>query len=290
MNYRHAYHAGNFADVVKHAVLALVIEHLKRKEAPFRVIDTHAGRGRYELVSGPARRTGEWQGGIGRLLGPEAACAPEPAARLLAPYLEVVRRENPGGGLRAYPGGPRVARALLRRDDTLVVNELHRDDARALGQLFTRDRQTKVLALDGWIALKSLLPPKERRGVVLIDPPFEEPGEFVRMTFGLAEAIRRFATGVYLLWYPIKDERLVARFHNALAGLGLARLLIAEVSIRPARNPNVLSGCGLAIVNPPYRLGGHVDVLLQFLAHALAVAPGGGHRLLWISGEDHAKA
>src|SRR3990170_5575144 len=163
MNYRHAYHAGNFADVLKHAVLALVIEHLKRKPAPFRVIDTHAGVGLYDLSGAEAATTGEWRDGIGRLFG---AALAKPVAELLAPYFSVVRQENPSGRLERYPGSPLIARRLLRRGDRLIANELHPEDGDSLRRLFAGDPQTKVLALDGWVALKALLPPKERRGVV----------------------------------------------------------------------------------------------------------------------------
>ena len=215
MNYRHIYHAGNFADVVKHATVALIVEHLKLKPAPFRVIDTHAGIGRYELAAIEAEKTGEWRDGIGRLL---AEPLPSEIAAILAPYLAAVEEENlgrePGADPTAYPGSPLVARHLMRDNDQLVVNELHPDDNELLQQLFKRDRQTKVLGIDGWVALKSLLPPKERRGLVLIDPPFEEPGELTRLAQGLGEAARRFATGTFVLWYPIKDARPVHAFRR----------------------------------------------------------------------------
>lgn len=282
MNYRHAFHAGNFADVMKHAVLALVIAHLKHKDTPFRVIDTHAGVGRYELTSGPAERTGEWRNGIGRLLGPNAQALPAAIEPLLAPYLDSVRNFNRPGGLTVYPGSPMIARTMLRAGDILAVNELHPDDGRRLAALFRGDRQVKVSALDGWIALKALLPPKERRGVVLIDPPFEQPGELIRLTEGLAEAVRRFATGIYLLWYPIKDEKPIQRFHRALAELALPKLLVAELLIRPARNPEVLSGSGLAMLNPPYQLETMLETLLPYLASVLAESKGAGHRLKWL--------
>ncbi len=174
MNYRHAYHAGNFADVVKHAVLALVIEHLKLKPAPFRVIDTHAGIGVYDLTSEAAQKTGEWREGIGRLMAAKLSPA---AAEVLAPYLDIVRRLNPGGALVRYPGSPLLARELMRADDRLVVNELHPEDQDELKRHFAHDPQVRVMALDAWTALKALLPPPERRGVMLIDPAFEQTGE-----------------------------------------------------------------------------------------------------------------
>lgn len=285
MNYRHAFHAGNFADVLKHAVLARVIAHLKRKEAPFRVIDTHAGRGLYRLDQAAATRTGEWEQGIGRIIGPNAAPLPAPINALLEPYLAVIATENIGDRLQSYPGSPVIARRMLRPADRLIVNELHPDDHAALAALFARDRQTKVLHLDGWTALKSLLPPKERRGVVLVDPPFEQPGELIRLTEGLREAVKRFAGGTYVLWYPIKNVKVIARFHRALVELGNARLLKAELTIRPSRNPEILSGSGLVILNPTFQLDAELAELLPVLARRLAQADGAGYALDWLAGE-----
>jgi 23S rRNA (adenine2030-N6)-methyltransferase len=282
MNYRHGYHAGNFGDVLKHAVLALVIEHLKKKPSPFRIIDTHAGTGLYDLASVEAQKTGEWRGGIGRLWG---ETLPPPVAEILAPYLRAVSAENPDGVLARYPGSPRIARYLMRPDDILAVNELHLQDFEELKALFSRDRQTRVLGLDGWVAIKSLLPPKERRGVVLIDPPFEVPGEFTRLVEGLREAVRRFATGTVLLWYPIKEEREALRFQRQILKTGLPKLYSVELFTRPANNPNELSGTGLIILNPPFTLGPMLDVLLPFLAERLAIRDGGGSRHVWLVGD-----
>lgn len=270
MNYRHAYHAGNFADVLKHVVLALVIEHLKRKPAPFRIIDTHAGSGRYALDSEEAGKTGEWEGGIGRLLGAGAAPLPPAVAALLAPYLDAVRSENDGQDLRTYPGSPLIARRLMRADDTLVANELHPEEHARLKASIGRDRSVKVLALDGWLALKAQLPPKERRGLVLIDPPFEEERELERMTNGLAEGLRRFATGVYVAWYPIKDPKPVARFHRAVAALAGPNLLRAEVLLRRPVNLERLNGCGLVVANPPHTLTADLANLLPEIARRVA--------------------
>ncbi len=286
MNYRHTYHAGNFGDVLKHATLALVIEHLKRKPAPFRVIDTHAGVGLYDLGAGPAEKTGEWRQGIGRIAGPDAAPLPEDVAAVLAPYLSAVAAENTAGELRSYPGSPRLARTLLRPQDRLVVNELHPEDHLALKEQFARDRQTKVLQLDGWITLKSLMPPKERRGVILVDPPFEEPGELERLAQGLREAASRFPTGTYLLWYPIKDPKAIAAFHGAIAGLGLPKVLVVELMIRAPRDVSRLNGAGLVILNPTYRLNEALEILLPFLAVRLGEAAGASYRLTWLTGED----
>jgi 23S rRNA (adenine2030-N6)-methyltransferase len=283
MNYRHIYHAGNFADVLKHAVLALVIEHLKLKEAPFRVIDTHAGTGLYDLSSAEAEKTGEWRDGIGSLL---PAAPPAEIEAMLAPYLQVVCAENDGGErIVRYPGSPLIARRLMRPDDRLVVNEAHPEDAAGLAALFAKDRQVKVLALDGWTALRALLPPKERRGLVLIDPPFEEPGEFKRLAEGLAAAHRRFATGTVMLWYPIKDIRAAGAFARQAAAAGIPKLLSAELFIDTPRDEGPLVATGLLILNPPFTLESKLEVLLPYLATLFARGEGAKGRLAWLTGE-----
>ena len=282
MNYRHAFHAGNAADVLKHIVLVLCIEYMKQKAGPFRVIDTHAGRGRYRLQDGEAARTGEWRQGIARLIGPDAEPLPDAAGAIIAPYLDLVRRENADGELATYPGSPLIAANLLRRSDTLIANELQPEDGKALSSLLDADRRVKVLKLDAWSALKALLPPKERRGVVLIDPPFEEPGELIRMTEGLAAAHRRFATGTYLLWYPVKDPKPVARFHRALADIGVPKLLDIQVMLRAPRNPDTFNGTGLVVANPPFTLAADVAALLPALADRLQQGAGWGWHVEWL--------
>lgn len=292
MNYRHAYHAGNFADVLKHAVLAHVIAHLKRKPQPFRVIDTHAGTGVYDLGGEEAGKTGEWRDGIGRIL---ADAPPPDVAEILAPYLDVVRAENgmaPDGAagsghpdLVRYPGSPLLARRLLRPGDRLVVNEAHPEDGAQLKTLFAKDPAVKVLALDGWMALKSLLPPPERRGVVLIDPPFEEAGEFHRLVEALSAAHRRFATGTVILWYPIKDPRRVRAFHRDAAALGIPKLLAAELYVRAPLSEGALAGTGLLILNPPFTLEAALKSLLPYLTQRFARAKSAESRLSWLTGE-----
>jgi 23S rRNA (adenine2030-N6)-methyltransferase len=282
MNYRHAYHAGNFADVLKHAVLALTIEHLKQKPAAFRVIDTHAGTGAYDLASEESGKTGEWREGIGRLIDAEL---PASVAGLLEPYLAVVRKENPDGGLTRYPGSPLIARRLIRRNDRLIVNELHADDVKALRRLFAADTRTTVLSLDAWMALKALLPPKERRGVVLVDPPFEQPGEFTRLAQGLREAWRRFATGTVIVWYPLKDARLVSAFRRELADLGVPKLLSAELLLGGKEESDGLGGTGLVVLNPPFQLDEKLARLLPYLAATVGRGRGAHHRLDWLTKE-----
>jgi 23S rRNA (adenine2030-N6)-methyltransferase len=280
MNYRHAFHAGNFADVMKHAVLARLITYLKRKPAAFRVVDTHAGSGRYALTGEEARRSPEWQAGIARL---RAATLPARAAELLAPYLEVIAAENPNGTLAHYPGSPLIARRLLRPQDRLSALELHPRDAATLGALFAGDVQVRVTALDGWLALNAYLPPKERRGLVLVDPPFELPGEWQRLVEGLARAHRKWATGLYMLWYPLKAPREVNAFVTDLKATGIPRLLRAELLVEPALAGRFY-GSGLILVNPPFLLEDELRVLLPALVAALG-RDGASHRLEWIRGE-----
>lgn len=288
MNYRHAFHAGSFTDVVKHAVLALAVDRLKAKDAAFCVVDTHAGIGRYDLDSPAARKTGEWKGGIGRLL----ACDPQHLPGELRPYLGAVRALNGAlgtTGLRWYPGSPRLVRSLLRRQDRLVACELHPEDAAALTALFARDPQVRVQQADGYTALKALLPPKERRGLVLIDPPFEVKDEFERIVRGLHQGYRRWATGHYVIWYPVKDRAPVAAFHAALAATGVTRILAVELLLRPADDPQRLNGCGLVLVNPPWPLEEKLRGLMPALAEILGAERGGGASVEWLVPEESRK-
>ncbi|MFK0690513.1 23S rRNA (adenine(2030)-N(6))-methyltransferase RlmJ [Mesorhizobium sp. IMUNJ 23033] len=286
MNYRHAYHAGNFADVVKHVVLTRLLEYLKQKDKAFRVIDTHAGIGRYDLSSTEAQKTGEWQGGIGRLIGVNLDAK---AAALLAPYLEAVRALNPDGGpdggIKKYPGSPLIARHLLRKQDRLTAIELHPDDANRLKAVFAGDFQARVIELDGWLALGAQLPPKEKRGLVLIDPPFEAVGEFDRLVDGLVKAHKRWPGGIYALWYPIKDRKAVIAFRKALKQTGIPKLLDIEFEIRPASSEPSLDGSGMVVVNPPFTLEGELRLLLPALHRLLVVGRPADWSLRWLAGE-----
>lgn len=282
MNYRHAYHAGNFADVVKHVVLARLVEYLKQKDKAFRVIDTHAGIGLYDLSSEEAGKTGEWEGGIGRLL--DAKLSPE-AGALLQPYLDTVRSADPEGGLSAYPGSPLIVRRLLRKQDRLSAIELHPEDFQQLKALFAEDFQVRVTELDGWLALGAHLPPKEKRGMVLVDPPFEKEGEFGRLVDGLVRAHRRWPGGIYALWYPVKDRAAVAAFRDALAETGIPRILDISFEIRrPSREPR-LDGTGMIVVNPPYTLEQELKVILPALHPLLTEDKAATWSVEWLAGE-----
>lgn len=283
MNYRHIYHAGNFADVLKHAVLAMLIRYLQKKDAAFRVLDTHAGIGLYDLSSPEAQKTGEWQGGIGRLID---APLPEAVAALLEPYLSAIRSFNPKGGLTKYPGSPALARALFRPQDRLSAIELHPDDCRALSRLFEGDHQVRVTELDGWLTLKAHLPPKEKRGLVLVDPPFELEGEYERLVKGLSEGWRKFPGGTFCLWYPMKKGAPIAAFHEALKALEIPKMLCAELSVISDRETTGLNGSGLVIVNPPYTLKDELHVVLPVLKELLAVDRYASQRAFWLRGEE----
>jgi len=280
MNYRHAFHAGGFVDVMKHVTLTRLIEYLKLKPAAFRMIDTHAGIGRYSLTGDEAKRSPEWLDGIGRLL--RAELKPE-AETLLQPYLDAVASENRNGTLARYPGSPLLARKLFRPQDRLSALELHPADYRRLRDLFEGDVQVRVTELDGWLALNAYVPPKEKRGLVLVDPPFEEAGEWARMVEGLSKAHRKWATGIYLLWYPLKEPREVNGFVADLKAAGITRMLRAELSVAPAV-AGTLYGSGLIVVNPPYTLEGELKIVLPALAAVLEQGKA-GHRLEWIRGE-----
>lgn len=271
MNYRHGYHAGNFADVFKHAVLARVLTLMAAKEAPYRAIDTHAGSGRYALDSQQALATGEFNDGIRRLLDklPRGE-----ALALLKPYLAAVEKYAP-----AYPGSPLLMQSLTRPQDALVFCELHPEERAKLEKAVGRDRRAKCMALDGWTALKSLLPPKERRGVILIDPPYEDPAEFRRAAEGIEEAMRRFATGVYILWYPVKNrhdtDAAIRRVQRASPKPSLR--LELEIAKPVAGGP--LTATGLLILNPPWKLKEECEVMLPALQHALGAAVRGAIRI-----------
>jgi 23S rRNA (adenine2030-N6)-methyltransferase len=276
MNYRHAFHAGNFAEVVKHATLARIIAHLREKPAPFRIIDTHAGAGVTDLAGPQASRTGEWRDGIGRL---RAAALDARARALLAPYLEAVDAANPPGCLATYPGSPALARSWLRTQDRLIACELEPGAAAALARRMRGDPRVKVVATDGWTALAAYLPPKERRGAVLIDPPFEQPGELNRLAEGLASAHRKWATGTYVAWYPIKDRHETDGFARKLARTRIPKILRAELMVAPGQATTQLNGTGLIIVNPPWTLEGELALLLPAFAAVLGRDRDGAFRL-----------
>lgn len=282
MNYQHAFHAGNFADVHKHVVLTRILHYLRQKPAAFRVIDTHAGAGRYDLLGPQAARSGEWRNGIGRLFDARASATrnSDTVPELLAPYLDIVAALNPDGRLRSYPGSPLIVAALLRRQDRLIACELEAAAAASLKAALPNDRRTKVLGIDGWMALAANIPPKERRGLVLIDPPFEASEDFLRLSEALAQAHRKWPSGLYLLWYPIKGRDAPDALARRLRRLDAAKILRCEFTIGPLRPEGALSGSGLIAVNPPYVLERELRALLPALARS--IGPAAAHRVDWL--------
>jgi 23S rRNA (adenine2030-N6)-methyltransferase len=272
LNYRHAFHAGGPADVVKHAVLTLLLQALAAGGRPFSLIDTHAGVGAYDLAGPEAARTGEWRQGIGRLL--QAPSPPPEAAR----YLEIVRA---AGAPATYPGSPAIARAMMGPEDRLILVEKHPEDGARLKARFRGDLAVAVHLRDGWEAVGALTPPSPRRGLLFIDPPFEEPGELGRMVAAVATARRRWPTARIALWYPLKARGEADRFLGEVAALAGRPTLAAELAVGAVAEDGPLAAAGLALIDPPWRLPEALGRLLPAL-HAI-LAQGGGWRLEWLA-------
>lgn len=275
MNYRHAYHAGNHADVLKHLTLSRIFALLAKKEAPFAYLDSHAGIGLYDLSADQASRTGEYLQGIARLW--QAADVPP----LCDDYLRVVRELNPDGQLRYYPGSPELARQLSREQDRLHCNEKHPEDGQLLKENMHFDRRVAVHLGEGWHVTRALLPTREKRVVLLIDPPFEQADELERCVVALNEAIGRMRQAIVAIWYPIKDARQLRRFYTQLAGSSAPKLLRAELRVHPADDASRLSGSGVVIANPPWGLEEQLRELLPWLAQHLAQSQG-SFQLDWL--------
>jgi 23S rRNA (adenine2030-N6)-methyltransferase len=280
MNYRHGFHAGNFADVLKHALLARLLSHFLRKNARFRVLDTHAGEGAYDLFGDEAERTGEWRGGVGRLADLSAA-APE-VRELLAPYIDAL---GPfvDGRPRLYPGSPLLAQGFLGEQGRAIFCELREDAFAALRRRFSRDKRVKTINLDGYTAAGAFVPPVERRGLVLIDPPFEQPNEFQTMFSAFHAAYRKWSTGVYVLWHPVKDFAGTKQFLDSFHEAGIRRVLRIELCV--GGTSERLNRAGLVVVNPPFGFEEEARALLPFLAERLAVGPGAGFVVEEVVGE-----
>ncbi|HBX56909.1 23S rRNA (adenine(2030)-N(6))-methyltransferase RlmJ [Pseudomonas sp. UBA2684] len=275
MNYRHAFHAGNHADVLKHLILSRLIALLSRKEAPFAYLDSHAGVGLYDLAGDQASRTGEWQDGIARVW--QAEDIPDQ----LLDYLEVIRAMNPDGVLRHYPGSPELARMLTREQDRLHLNEKHPEDGRLLKENMTGDRRVAVHLGEGWHVPRALLPTREKRVLLLIDPPFEKADELERCAQSLNEAISRMRQAVVAIWYPIKALDQLRRFYRDLEKSSAPKLLRVELYVQATDDATRLNGSGLVISNPPWGLEDELKQLLPWLAEHLAQGQG-GYRLDWL--------
>jgi 23S rRNA (adenine2030-N6)-methyltransferase len=283
MNYRHAFHAGNFADVLKHVVLMMLVEHLKKKPAPFFFLDTHAGGGAYDLSLGEAQRSGEYKNGIGRLLEfPEAALPAE-----VAEYVRLVKaRAGPGrSAITAYPGSPAIVAQLRRANDRLVLAETHAREAQSLRALLGRQKLVSVLESDGYAAVKAQLPPRENRGLVLIDPPYESDLEFDRVLAAVETGHERWPTGTFCIWYPLTERAAPLRFRRNLERSGIRKVLDCTLSVMPADTPVAMHGSGLVVVNPPWLLDERLAELLPDLHRLLAPDGAGGTSVEWWVGE-----
>jgi 23S rRNA (adenine2030-N6)-methyltransferase len=282
MNYRHAFHAGNFADVFKHTILVGLLQALKEKPAPFCYFDTHAGAGSYDLRGGEAMKTGEFASGVMRLADVKL---PPPSLKAYLDLLDSLNDGASGAALRVYPGSPLIAARLMRKNDRAVLCELQGDEAAQLKALFARDAHIGVHERDGYPALAALVPPKERRGLALIDPPFEsQDDEFRDVERALKAAYARWPTGIYAIWYPIKLREQTRPFHRWFASQQIRKTLVAELMLHPDDSPLRLNGCGMVIVNAPWKFDRQIAALLPVLCARLA--PGAGQtRLDWLTGE-----
>jgi 23S rRNA (adenine2030-N6)-methyltransferase len=277
--YRHHFHAGNFADVFKHALLVRLLLALERKEKPFFYLDTHAGIGLYDLAHPWAQKNAEFRDGIARVW--QRSDAPD----ALAPYLDAVRAENPAGALRCYPGSPWIARRFLRPDDRMVLNDLSKTDYDELKARFSASKHSTVLQMDGYQALKANVPPKERRGLVLVDSSFDRAGEFQRVVRALVAAHERWATGVYAIWYPLMEPPTMERFERDVGKTGIRKILQLELSVHPESWTPTLRGCGMLIVNPPFGLAEEAKPLIEWLWRVLAGSNEGARRIGWLAPE-----
>ncbi|MBC3621847.1 23S rRNA (adenine(2030)-N(6))-methyltransferase RlmJ [Vibrio metschnikovii] len=275
LSYRHSFHAGNHADVLKHIVQSLILNALQQKETPFVYHDTHSGVGRYDLTHEWSEKTGEYKQGIGRLW----LQADTPAE--IDSYLEAVKALNQGEELRYYPGSPRIARAHLRAQDRMVLSELHPSDYPLLEQEFARDRQVAIYKQDGFARLKASLPPKERRGLVLIDPPYELAKEYRDVVQAIAQSHKRWSTGIYAIWYPVVNRCDIEDMLDGLANLGIRKILQIELGVAPDTNQRGMTASGMIVINPPWKLESEMQTILPFLKQA--IAPATGHfKVEWV--------
>jgi len=270
LSYRHSFHAGNHADVLKHTVQSLIIEALKEKEKPFLYLDTHAGAGRYQLSGEHAERTGEYLEGIARIWQQEDL--PE----TLLPYIDAVKALNKNGKLRFYPGSPLIARHLLREDDKLQMTELHSSDFPMLRNEFLKDNRARTEKADGYQQLKSKLPPHSRRGLILIDPPYELKTDYQDVVKGIQEGHKRFGTGVFALWYPVVLRQQIKRMCKDLEATGIRNILQIELAVRPDSDQRGMTASGMIVINPPWKLEKQMRDLLPWL-HKTLVPAGTGH-------------
>lgn len=265
LSYRHSYHAGNFADVLKHIVLIEILEHLLQKDKSIHYIDTHAGAGVYDLTSPRAQKLQEYRGGIGLL---RQTSWPE-----LSRYLQIVAELNPADSLVCYPGSPAIALKLLRRHDRAWLYELHPEDARLLEERYQHDRRVRLARQDGYAALAGLLPPVSRRGLVLIDPSYEIKTDYQRVVEVVEQACRRFATGTYAIWYPVVERERITALEQDFIRTGIPDIARFELNVRPDANGTGMTGAGMVVVNPPWTLLARMSALLPKLTQLLGQHP-----------------
>ncbi|HDZ9226428.1 TPA: 23S rRNA (adenine(2030)-N(6))-methyltransferase RlmJ [Vibrio cholerae] len=275
LSYRHSFHAGNHADVLKHIVQSLILNSLQQKEKPFVYHDTHSGVGRYDLTHEWSEKTGEYKQGIARVWQQDNIPAE------LDSYLDAIRQLNQGETLRYYPGSPRVARAHLREQDRMVLTELHPSDYPLLEQEFHRDRQVSIYKEDGFARLKASLPPQERRGLVLIDPPYELAKEYRDVVRAIAQSYKRWATGIYAIWYPVANRCDIDDMLEGLQGLEIRKILQIELGVAPDTNERGMTASGMIVINPPWTLESQMQTILPFLKQAIAPATG-HYKVEWV--------
>ncbi|EIF5160503.1 TPA: 23S rRNA (adenine(2030)-N(6))-methyltransferase RlmJ [Vibrio cholerae] len=275
LSYRHSFHAGNHADVLKHIVQSLILNSLQQKEKPFVYHDTHSGVGRYDLTHEWSEKTGEYKQGIARIWQQDNIPAE------LDSYLDAIRQLNQGETLRYYPGSPRVARAHLREQDRMVLTELHPSDYPLLVQEFHRDRQVSIYKEDGFARLKASLPPQERRGLVLIDPPYELAKEYRDVVRAIAQSYKRWATGIYAIWYPVVNRCDIDDMLEGLQGLEIRKILQIELGVAPDTNERGMTASGMIVINPPWTLESQMQTILPFLKQAIAPATG-HYKVEWV--------
>ncbi|HAS3623021.1 TPA: 23S rRNA (adenine(2030)-N(6))-methyltransferase RlmJ [Vibrio cholerae] len=275
LSYRHSFHSGNHADVLKHIVQSLILNSLQQKEKPFVYHDTHSGVGRYDLTHEWSEKTGEYKQGIARIWQQDNIPAE------LDSYLDAIRQLNQGETLRYYPGSPRVARAHLREQDRMVLTELHPSDYPLLVQEFHRDRQVSIYKEDGFARLKASLPPQERRGLVLIDPPYELAKEYRDVVRAIAQSYKRWATGIYAIWYPVVNRCDIDDMLEGLQGLEIRKILQIELGVAPDTNERGMTASGMIVINPPWTLESQMQTILPFLKQAIAPATG-HYKVEWV--------
>lgn len=276
LSYRHAFHAGNHADILKHAVLVHALGYLHSKDKPLRIVDTHSGAGSYRLHSSMAQKTGEFEAGIGKLW---QLAQGEPLPPLMAEFLAQVKACNPGPQLTRYPGSPQLIQQLLRPQDRYFAHELHPTDYQQLRELLAGDKRVKVINEDGFAGLQGLVPPPDRRALVLIDPSYEVKSDYYTVVKQLQQAYKRFATGSYALWYPVVERARIDELEHSLKKSGIRNIQLCELAVKPDGEAAGMTASGMILINPPWTLWQQLELALPWLVDHFAQAPGAFYRL-----------